>query len=765
MRKRKTEIAWKENQRFYEQAISRTNNLKPLYNLIKNEKRPQTKLNMLKNDRGQLITTDNEIVHIIKKCWQNIFDNKMPRIDEINNFSLENKIQEPGNNEINSQFTLIELKKAMRQIKPGTSVGPSDIPPACLKNLSPQAEEYLLRLFQLWWNREYFPEEGQNATVTLLHKGGDPHEISRYRTLSLNCNLCKLYLRIITNRLYKVTEKYNLFGEFQTGFRKNRRTTDNLLVLSTVVKKMKIEKNDGYLAFLDISKAYDRVDRKLLWQKMEKIGFDRKLINVLKGIYRKPTATLVWDEDKQPIKNLEMPNGLRQGCVLSPLLFLIYIADIINRITNLPGGVNLEFIVNNHVYERNVNCLVFADDILLIAKSENALNILLHTLYCEATKSRLEFSGGKSQILPIKRRPQYTWSIKKTDGPNGGDTCLDIEEKETAKYLGVIISRRSDIFLVEKENLISKTRKLMWSLFKIAYNTGRSNWFGPIIWNKYAIPTILYGTEAMSMSIKTLTKLQRIQNRYLKMCCGAIQRTPTISIIIHTGVLPLKIEYEKRLLNYFLHCYNLPWHKMIKQALLQQKLWSYGDTNRNWFGTARQILITVGLWQNFINYNPEERLWTKTFLKRFFRELEYIQIWEKLKQYPYLNHLKEDTPKSEKNVRTDNNSRFWLTARMGGLPYTSIRSRGVEGPENICPLCNNGEDTLKHTLLQCEFIIQQNNEHLPGWSADYSRFYKNSALEDLFLNNIFNRNKTPEEILQIGTIIRNKIKYRFERLR
>lgn len=779
LRQRKLVLSKNANRNFFENTLLRENNYKPLYKLIKNEKKRDVTLKVLKNENGQLISTREEIVRIITRFWDSIFTNIQPqmRIELQTEYPLKNIIAEKANIQLTSNFTATELKEALKMLKPGSAAGPSDIPPELLKNMSSGMQVNILNLFQQWWDSEVFPEAGQTAKVTLLHKGGDLHDIERYRTLSLNCNICKIYLRIITNRLYKICEQYSLFGEFQTGFRKNRRTTDNLLVLSTLVKKIKIEKLDGYLTFLDVKKAYDRIDRSILWKKMEMMGFAKKLIDNLKAIYSNPTANITWDISEEPIKNLQMPSGLRQGCIMSPLLFIIYMADLIKQVTDLTVGVDLEFSVNGHIYSRKINCLVFADDIVLVASSEREMGLLLQTITHEAHKSRIEFSGSKSQIIPIKKTPQKTWSLFR-----GATKVLEIEEHHTAKYLGVIISRKIDVFIAEKENIVSKARKVMWALYKIASNTGKSHVFGPMIWGKYALPTILYGTEAMCLSNATLIKLQTIQNRFLKMCFGVAQSTPTASVILHSGVMPIKMEYEKRLLNYFIHCSNMQWHKIIKQAVLQQKMWAYGEAIKNWYGKAREILQKIGLWTNYTHFDGTAQVWTKQHIKKRFRTLEQQTLCTKLEENPTLKHLRGETPKVVLNVRSDNESIYWLRARMAGFPFIprriNIQQMGHDLPDNqqnatqnhpeqpqtnvpVCPLCQDGDDNLKHILLQCNVVFENVRSHLPGWSIEFQNHYKGTEVEDLFLKQMLASNKTEDEILQLGMNIKTRVSERF----
>ncbi len=115
------------------------------------------------------------------------------------------------------------------------------------------------------WEEKQLPNDNNTSRSTFLHKKGTTYDLNNYRLLSVNCNLCKIFLRVLYNRLQHAVENSEILGEIQIGFRKGRHTTENLGVLTSVIQQCLRTKSELCVAFLDITKAYDRVCRDTLW--------------------------------------------------------------------------------------------------------------------------------------------------------------------------------------------------------------------------------------------------------------------------------------------------------------------------------------------------------------------------------------------------------------------------------------------------------------------------------------------------------------------
>jgi hypothetical protein len=238
-----------------------------------------------------------------------------------------------------SEFSLTELKKAIGQMKAKGAAGPDNIPPSFLKALGGRGLTELLAIFIESFIRAECGQIWRNATIIPLHKVGKPaSDLASFRPVSLTSCVAKTLERMVANRLYHLLESRGLLSCDQAGFRKHHSCEDQVLRITQAI-------SDGFqvnpslrtvLALLDYSKAYDRVWREELVLMMADMGIPAGITRWVWSFLQNRQANVSFNNTecrRRPIRQ-----GLPQGSVLAPLLFLIYI-DSVSKV--IPAGVNL----------------------------------------------------------------------------------------------------------------------------------------------------------------------------------------------------------------------------------------------------------------------------------------------------------------------------------------------------------------------------------------------------------------------------------------
>ena len=106
-----------------------------------------------------------------------------------------------------------------------------------------------------------------------------------YRGIALAPASYKLFCALINNRLTKWTESNNILADEQNGFRSGRSTIDHISSLTNIIETRKLKRKQTFTAFIDFKKAYDSINRNLLWSKLEDLGLAGNILNVIKVIY------------------------------------------------------------------------------------------------------------------------------------------------------------------------------------------------------------------------------------------------------------------------------------------------------------------------------------------------------------------------------------------------------------------------------------------------------------------------------------------------
>ena len=161
-----------------------------------------------------------------------------------------------------------------------------------------------------------------------LHKKKDRTECGNYRGISLVAHAGKVLLKIVATRLNTYCETRNLLPEEQCGFRPHHLTTDMMFEVRRLQELGRKARVPLFLCFIDLQKVYDSVDRTLLRQVLARFGTPPQMIEVIRQFHDGMRACVRSDDGRFP-ERFEVAQELRQGCVLSPLLFNVFFAVIL----------------------------------------------------------------------------------------------------------------------------------------------------------------------------------------------------------------------------------------------------------------------------------------------------------------------------------------------------------------------------------------------------------------------------------------------------
>ena len=213
-------------------------------------------------------------------------------------------------------------------------------------------------------------------------------ECTSHCTIFLIKHASKIMLKIIQRRLETKLEEE--VSPTQAGFRKSSGTRDHIFNLRMMIQKCREFNNDLYVCFIDYSKAFDCVSDSQLWTTLIKLGFLEREKGLIKELYKGQQATIHTNCGITEWFNIE--RGVRQGCILLPYLFNIYMKDIMRDVEEDRKTVNFDEL---NIQGHKIRALCYADDTSLLSHSARGLSNLVEAVDKHSGKKCLNLNAKK----------------------------------------------------------------------------------------------------------------------------------------------------------------------------------------------------------------------------------------------------------------------------------------------------------------------------------------------------------------------------------
>ena len=260
----------------------------------------------------------------------------------------------------------------------------------------------------------------QEIDIISLPKGNkNPHKMSNKRSISLTDTVCKVFERLILNRIaHKIP-----FTEAQAGARKGRSTTDQVFILKSAIRSRTARKQPTYIAFLDLHKAYDKVWRSAILENLWIAGIRGKSWRIMKSLNENIKVKIATRYGHT--REVNMTEGIRQGGVLSGAEFAFLIDRLECHLQEAGLGI-----IHGHDL---ITTLLLMDDIILMADSPAQLQSMLNETNKFANTWHLTFSPEKSKVMGIndKYLGPHQWRLGK----------LMLQQSWEYRYLGEQIAQ------------------------------------------------------------------------------------------------------------------------------------------------------------------------------------------------------------------------------------------------------------------------------------------------------------------------------------
>lgn len=484
-------------------------------------------------------------------------------------------------------------------------------------------------------------------------------------------------------------EENKLLSEFQAGFRPGYSTIDHIYTVTNLVKFYKSRKKKVYAFFIDLRSAFDWIDRSALMYKLNELGFSHQFISVIRDLYSE-TSSCVWDGNKIS-KDFKTTMGLKQGCLLSPSLFALFIDDVTKI---LSGGINIAGLI--------VKILLYADDMVIFAETVESLQLMINKIGRYFETWNLQLNLDKSKIMIFRSGGRLArnekWLYK----------GQPIEVVNEYKYLGVLLtSQLSWTNHLQKKYsqatmaLNSTWRNLMGNR-DIAHSV-KYNIFNTVIRSIMCYAAQVWGYEYFEI-------VEKLQRFFLKKLFWIPTNAPNYMLYTETGLAPiflysfkLHIDYICKIMTYKGN--HLP-HKLAEVIANKRLLYV-----EEWFllGEQHDIVLDLRLdniekWKEQL-YSLIEKMDTE-YRRKFIasaRNSLHRNIYNQLNYDLGINNYFND--KYSINIIS---AICKARGELLMLEYAPHKNTGT----TICTLCSNNQmEDVVHFLAVCPIFKEIRRVH------------------------------------------------------
>ncbi len=461
--------------------------------------------------------------------------------------SPDSSLPPPAPSELDGDITQADVAAALKKLSPGSaSLGP--LKAALIQAGKTALLPVLACLFTAVFRSGAFPPEWALGAITPIHKKGDTADPNNYRGITVGHILGKLYALALNTRLTTWLEASGRRARGQAGFRPGRGTIDNCFILRALVERARSRGVRVYCCAVDFEKAFDSVDRSLLWGALRRAGVEGTMLQAIQAMYADVPVCVRTAEGLSGC--FQSTLGVKQGCPLSPLLFGVFLDDWEGHLQAAVGGsADLPRLAG-----RLVPPLLFADDMLLISLSAAGLQAQLHCLqaYCDA--KRLTVNTAKTQVMVL--RPGGG-----SGKPAAGETFTyagkPLDAVRSVKYLGLTLSQLSkgrgwgscaDV-------LADAGRRAMFAMRRRAWELGASSVAQQCsLFDVFVTPVLSYGCEVWGPDLLMQphsTSVERVHRWFCRRVQGLPPQVTSAVSLAELGRWPLHLRWVRQLARFW----------------------------------------------------------------------------------------------------------------------------------------------------------------------------------------------------------------------
>lgn len=533
-------------------------------------------------DGSILHTNKSEILDRWKEHYSQLLNTQNPS----DSAQLEDVPDFPEITEMDLCPTFDEVQTAIKGLKENKSPGVDGIQCELIKHGGELLQQRLHHLICLIWETEQIPQQWKDAKIISLYKNkGECSVCGNSRGISLLSVAGKVLAKILLSRLNgNIVDE--VCPESQCGFRRERGTIDMIFVTRQLQEKCREQNRDLCMAFIDLAKAFDTVNRDFLWRVMRKFGCPRKFTAIVEAFHSDMRATVAIGGEET--ESFGVGTGVKQGCVMAPVIFNIYLAAatyLFRKRFRSGGGVEIAYRLDGSLFNlrrleartkvssEEICELQYADDCVLVAHSAADLQCALSCLYEVYSALGLVINTNKTEVL-------YQWNRPRNEDPRITVAGAELKTASQFTYLGSIVSSDCSQDAEVNNRIRNASASFARIRKRVILNHNLKTSTKVSVYRAVCLSVLLYGSETLTLYVRHVKLLESFHIQCLKKILGLNwqDRVPHTEILTRAGLPSVECLLLRGQLRWVGHVLRMPVVRYPRRVLYGQL--SVGRRNR-----------------------------------------------------------------------------------------------------------------------------------------------------------------------------------------
>ena len=525
-------------------------------------------------DGSQLIKDKEGILN----RWVEYLSDILNRVNPIDPDFVSSLPTLPQIADLDNKPEFSEVLQACKSLKNNKAPGPDGIPGEILKLGGYAVTRRLHKMITVFWEAGFVPKSLKDPIIVMIYKKkGSKADCGNFRGISLLSIAGKVFARILLTRLLSSAADLVL-PESQCGFRRDRSTTDMVFLARQLLEKTREQRQDIFIAFVDLAKAFDTVNRDMLWKVLEKIGCPPRFMAIIKDFHNGMSARV--SAGGLLSNEFEVSVGVKQGCVLAPTIFNIYLAAItlLARYNLSPdNSIAVNYRLDGNLFNlqrlkaytktrtAHIFDLQYADDAAYVAPNSLLLQQSIDIYNNTYSAAGMCINAGKTEVLSY----QHAQLEHNEVAPNftvGGE---ELRKVDSFKYLGSILSASCDL----EDEIQNRIRLAYASFGKLRHRVFLNHDLTPQtkikVYTAICLSILLYSSETWTLYRAHIRRLETFHITCLQTILGISwrDRIPHVVILQRSNISSIECMLIKRQLRWVGHVIRMPENRLPRQIL------------------------------------------------------------------------------------------------------------------------------------------------------------------------------------------------------